>query len=193
MEVQARGGAIGRSPPPVASPRSLAVLGPAPAQDVDGSREHTLSNVDQPGTWFAADVDPALASGWARSSAGGPMVRSRSRAGAMRAHTTASHESPLSSGVRGSASDTASSTDSHTCRSPPSRSSTGSLSEEGSSSPRLRPARRPSQRPLRLPETGLGTIPGGGGTDRLTRLVGPSRAKELILTPRQIDATTALH
>jgi enoyl-CoA hydratase/carnithine racemase len=44
-----------------------------------------------------------------------------------------------------------------------------------------------------LPETGLGTIPGWGGTDRLTRLVGPSRAKELILTRRQIDATTALH
>jgi enoyl-CoA hydratase len=44
-----------------------------------------------------------------------------------------------------------------------------------------------------LPETGLGTIPGWGGTDRLTRLVGPSRAKELILTRRQIGAKTALH
>ncbi|MEV0830063.1 enoyl-CoA hydratase/isomerase family protein [Nonomuraea rubra] len=44
-----------------------------------------------------------------------------------------------------------------------------------------------------LPETGLGTIPGWGGTERLTRLVGASRAKELILTRRQIDAVTALH
>ncbi|MBC3192152.1 enoyl-CoA hydratase/isomerase family protein [Pseudonocardia sp. C8] len=42
-----------------------------------------------------------------------------------------------------------------------------------------------------LPENGLGTIPGWGGTERLTRLVGPSRAKQLILTRRQIDATTA--
>jgi enoyl-CoA hydratase len=41
------------------------------------------------------------------------------------------------------------------------------------------------------PEVGLGTIPGWGGTARLTDLVGASRAKELILTRRQIDATTA--
>jgi enoyl-CoA hydratase/carnithine racemase len=43
-----------------------------------------------------------------------------------------------------------------------------------------------------LPELGLGTIPGWGGAGRLTALVGASRAKELILTRRQIDAPTAL-
>ncbi|PPF77508.1 enoyl-CoA hydratase [Subtercola sp. Z020] len=43
-----------------------------------------------------------------------------------------------------------------------------------------------------LPETGLGTIPGWGGTERLTRIVGESRAKQLILARRQIDAPTAL-
>lgn len=42
-----------------------------------------------------------------------------------------------------------------------------------------------------LPEVGLGTIPGWGGTGRLTALVGASRAKELILTRKQIDAATA--
>ncbi|QUH04190.1 enoyl-CoA hydratase/isomerase family protein [Saccharopolyspora erythraea] len=42
-----------------------------------------------------------------------------------------------------------------------------------------------------LPEVGLGTIPGWGGTERLTQLVGASRAKQLILTRRQIDATVA--
>ncbi|GAA2902467.1 enoyl-CoA hydratase-related protein [Pseudonocardia halophobica] len=45
---------------------------------------------------------------------------------------------------------------------------------------------------LGLPETGLGLIPGWGGTERLTRLVGPSRAKEIILTRRPVDARTAL-
>jgi enoyl-CoA hydratase/carnithine racemase len=43
-----------------------------------------------------------------------------------------------------------------------------------------------------LPETGLGTIPGWGGTERLTALVGPSRAKELILTRRRADADIAM-
>lgn len=43
-----------------------------------------------------------------------------------------------------------------------------------------------------LPEVGLGIIPGSGGTQRLPRLIGPTRAKELILTARRIDAATAL-
>ncbi len=42
-----------------------------------------------------------------------------------------------------------------------------------------------------LTETSLAIIPGGGGTQRLARLVGPGRAKELILTARRIDAAEA--
>jgi len=41
------------------------------------------------------------------------------------------------------------------------------------------------------PETGLGITPGFGGTQRLPRVVGMSRAKELIFTCRQIGAQEA--
>src|SRR5439155_13391073 len=41
------------------------------------------------------------------------------------------------------------------------------------------------------PEVLLGIIPGGGATQRLPRLVGASRAKEMILTGRQVPAGEA--
>ncbi len=43
-----------------------------------------------------------------------------------------------------------------------------------------------------LTEVTLGIIPGGGGTARLARLVGPGRAKDLILTGRRVGAEEAL-
>jgi enoyl-CoA hydratase len=45
---------------------------------------------------------------------------------------------------------------------------------------------------LGQPEILLGITPGGGATQRLTRLVGPARAKDLILTGRQVRAEEAL-
>ena len=42
-----------------------------------------------------------------------------------------------------------------------------------------------------LPEVTLGVIPGYGGTQRLTQLVGKGRAMELIMTAGMIDAETA--
>jgi 2-oxoglutaroyl-CoA hydrolase len=45
---------------------------------------------------------------------------------------------------------------------------------------------------LGLPEVGLGMIPGSGGTQRLARLVGLGRAKDVIMRRRRIDAEDAL-
>jgi enoyl-CoA hydratase/carnithine racemase len=42
------------------------------------------------------------------------------------------------------------------------------------------------------PEILLGVIPGAGGTQRLPRLIGPAKAKDLIFTGRHVDAAEAL-
>jgi len=45
---------------------------------------------------------------------------------------------------------------------------------------------------LGQPEILLGIIPGGGGTQRLARLVGPARAKEIVFSGRQVAVDEAL-
>jgi enoyl-CoA hydratase/carnithine racemase len=45
---------------------------------------------------------------------------------------------------------------------------------------------------LGQPEIRLGIIPGAGGTQRLARLIGPAKAKDLIFSGRMVDAAEAL-
>jgi enoyl-CoA hydratase len=45
---------------------------------------------------------------------------------------------------------------------------------------------------MALPEVTLGILPGAGGTQRLPRLVGPARAKEMMLFGEFVDAAKAL-
>lgn len=45
---------------------------------------------------------------------------------------------------------------------------------------------------LGQPEIKLGIIPGAGGTQRLSRLVGPAKAKDIIFTGRMVDAAEAV-
>jgi enoyl-CoA hydratase/carnithine racemase len=45
---------------------------------------------------------------------------------------------------------------------------------------------------LGQPEITLGIIPGAGGTQRLPRLIGPARAKDLVFSGRFVDASEAL-
>ena len=45
---------------------------------------------------------------------------------------------------------------------------------------------------LGQPEIRLGLIPGAGGTQRLARLIGPAKAKDLIFSGRMVDAEEAL-
>jgi len=45
---------------------------------------------------------------------------------------------------------------------------------------------------FRFPEVALGILPSWGGTQRAVRLLGPARAKELVLLRERVDAPTAL-
>jgi len=45
---------------------------------------------------------------------------------------------------------------------------------------------------LGQPEINLGVIPGAGGTQRLARLIGPARAKDLVMSGRMVAADEAL-
>jgi enoyl-CoA hydratase/carnithine racemase len=48
-----------------------------------------------------------------------------------------------------------------------------------------------TQARLGLPEVTIAALPGWGGTQRLPRLIGPGRAKHMILTGQPVDAATA--
>ncbi|MFP3974678.1 MAG: 3-hydroxyacyl-CoA dehydrogenase/enoyl-CoA hydratase family protein [Chloroflexota bacterium] len=45
---------------------------------------------------------------------------------------------------------------------------------------------------VQLPELGLGLLPGWGGTQRLSRLIGMSRTKQMVLLSERVDAEKAL-
>jgi len=45
---------------------------------------------------------------------------------------------------------------------------------------------------IALPETRLGLIADVGGTTRLTKLIGPSRTKDMLMTARELDTREAL-
>ncbi|MBI5879205.1 MAG: enoyl-CoA hydratase/isomerase family protein [Chloroflexi bacterium] len=56
----------------------------------------------------------------------------------------------------------------------------------------LRVAKRGERMQLGLPEANLGLMPGAGGTQRLPRLVGKSRAMEMLVTGRSVTPDHAL-
>ena len=59
--------------------------------------------------------------------------------------------------------------------------------------PRRRlPGRRPRRAVFSLPEVAIGIVPSSGGTYRLTRAVGPARARDLVLRGRRMGPDEAL-